>query len=99
MVSDITYEDIYVDDDYGTTTLYFIAPKERLKDYLPDENFPEAVSMEISIEVPTDHIEAKYANVSVSPTKEVDGGYSDYDWHNIDLDYVIIETLFMLADV
>ncbi len=91
----IKLEDKYVGDEYGTTTLYFIAPKEML-----NEKYPEATSMEISVEFPTAHPEASYASVMFSPTKydEEEDGYTDYDWYDVDMPYEDIEALIALAE-
>ena len=53
----IKFDERYDSEAYGTTTLYFVAPKELLKKYIPVNDYPDAVSMEISIEFPTEHIE------------------------------------------
>lgn len=93
----IEFDECY-DDGEGTTTLYFIAPKELLQVTMI-KNYPEAVSMEISIELPTNNMEARYADVSVSPTRyvEEDDSYEDYDWYDISLPYDEIEELIDLA--
>ena len=85
----IVFEERYDCEEYGTTTLYFIAPKELLYN-----DYPEAVSAEICIECPMEHIEPAYAAVGISPTDE-DG--SDYDWCDFDLPYDIIGRLIDLA--
>lgn len=90
----IEFEERFDSDVYNTTTLYFIAPKEMLKTMMI-KDYPEAVSMEISIEFPTGCIEVKYADVCVSPTND-DG--EDYDWYDIDLPYDEIEELIRLAE-
>ena len=89
----IKYDEAYIDDEEETVTFYYVAPKEFL---LGD--YPEAVSAEISVEFPTNHIEARYADVSISPIKvESDGGLSYYDWYDISLPYEEIEELISLA--
>ncbi len=93
----IIFDERYDSEEYETTTLYFIAPKEMLKTFIPTTNYPEAISMEISIEFPREHIEALYADVCVSPTRKVEGGTEDYDWCDIDLPYNDIEELIKLA--
>lgn len=93
----IKFDERYDDEDYRTTTLYFIAPKEMLKTFIPTNDYPEAIAMEISIEFPTNHIEANYGDVCVSPTREVDGGTEDYDWYDVDLPYDEIEELIKIA--
>ena len=82
-------------DDGETTTLYFIAPKEMLYD-----KYPEAEHAEISIELPTNCMEARYANVDISPTKyfKEEDCYIDYDWYEITLPYDEIEELIALAE-
>ena len=63
----------------GTTTLYFIAPKEWLGGL-----YPEAVSAEIGVEYPVAHPEAIYATVMMSPTKATkNDSVEDYDWYDI----------------
>ena len=83
------------DRDDGTTVLWFTAPKELLLG-----EYPDAESMEISIECPTEYISADYATVECSPTKydEEEGCYTDYDWREIDIPYEEIEALIKLAE-
>lgn len=97
--SRIKFDERYDSEEYQTTTLYFIAPKEMLKSMMVN-NYPDAVSMEISIEFPTDHIEPRYADVCISPTRYVEeaDSYEDYDWYDIDLPYDEIEELIRLAE-
>lgn len=91
----IEFDEKYIDEEYGTTTLYFIAPKEML-----NGKYPEAESMEISIECPIDHLEARYASVEFSPTKydEENDCYTDYEWFDVDMSYEDIEALIELAE-
>ena len=80
-VTQIEFEERYDSND-GFTRFYFKAPKEMLtKDY------PEALSAEISIEVPTKNIMVDNAVISISPTKydEVKEGFIDYDWVDISM--------------
>ena len=92
-ISQIKFEDRFVNDELGTTTLYFIAPKAML-----GEKYPEAISMEISVELPTDHPEARYASVAFSPTKydRENDCYCDYDWYDVELTYEEIEQLLAI---
>ena len=69
-----------------------------LKKFIPTNDYPEAFSMEISIEFPTEHIEANYADVCVSPTREDENGTEDYDWYDVDIPYDEIEELIKLAE-
>lgn len=80
--------------DDNETMLYFTAPKEMLIG-----GYPEAISMEISLEFPTDCAKAEYVTVSVSPTVYVEDGdyYEDYDWRDIDMPKEEIEELIELA--
>lgn len=90
----IEFDERYNDEEEGMTTLYFTAPKEML-----DGDYPEAVSMEISIELPTDNMEARYASVEFSPTRYLgeDDGYEDYDWYDVEMPNEKIEELIDLA--
>lgn len=78
----------------GDTILFFTAPKEMLWG-----NYPEAVSMEISLEFPTDSAEPEYVDVSISPTRYIkeDDYYEDYDWRDISMSWVEIRELIELA--
>ena len=93
-ISEIELEEEYINEEYGTTTLYFVAPKEML-----NGKYPEAVSMEISVEFPTDYPEARGSTVMFSPTDydEEEDAYTDYDWFDADLTYEEIEKLIDLA--
>ena len=95
----IKFDERYDSEDYGTTTLYFIAPKEMLKEFIPTKSYPDAISMEISIEFPTNHVEADYANVYVSPTREDENGTEEYDWYDVNISNDEIEGLIKLAKV
>ena len=67
----IQFDERYDNSEFNTTTLYFIAPVDLL-----NGKYPEAESMEISVEFPTDRPEAEYTDVMFSPTKD----RLDYDW-------------------
>lgn len=71
----IQFEERYDSEVYKTTTLYFMSEKSLLDEILPGK-YPEAESMEISVEFPTDKPEAHMASVMISPTKDGE----DYDW-------------------
>jgi len=98
-MNNIKFDERYDDEYNGDTTLYFIAPKEMLDNFFPKGTYPDAVSMEISIEVPTNNIEANNANVSISPTRKTEDGYEDYDWTDVDVPYEEIEMLLSIANV
>lgn len=91
----IKFDESYISEEWGTITLYFIAPKEML-----NGKYPEAESMEISIECPKEYIDARYATVMFSPTKydEEEDCYTDYDWFSVNLSYEEIEKLIKLAE-
>lgn len=91
----VEFEDRYDSEEYGTTTLYFIAPKEWL-----GNAYPEAIHSEISVEYPFGFVpEANTATVMMSPTREDDEGNSeDYDWFDIALSLSDIEALISLSE-
>lgn len=95
---DIRFDERYDDDYYGKTTLYFNAPKETLDNFFAKGKYPNAVSMEIAIEFPTNNIEAKNVEVSVSPTKKIENKYEYYDWIDVDIPYEEIEKLLVIAE-
>lgn len=83
------------DREDGNTELFFIAPKDML-----NGKYPEAESMEIMVECPTEYISANYANVEFSPTKydEEEEAYTDYDWNAMNITFEEIEALIKLAE-
>ena len=91
----IKFDESYISEEWGTITLYFMAPKEMLYG-----KYPEAESMEISIECPREYVDARYATVMFSPTKydEEEDCYVDYDWFDVNLSYEEIEELIKLAE-
>lgn len=97
-IGSIKFEERYDNAEERTTTMYFVAPKELLKDIL-NKDYPDAVSMSIRIEMPTDKIEANYASVSVSPTRYTaeDDSYEDFDWSDVDLPDDEVEALIKLS--
>ena len=99
MMENIRFDERYDDEYHGETTLYFIAPKEMLDNFFPKGKYPDAISMEISIEVPTNNIEAENALVSISPTKKTEDGYGDYDWTDVDIPLEEIEALLRKAGI
>lgn len=90
----IEFDERYDCEEYETTTLYFTAPKDLIHVMLGRE-YPDAVSMDISIECPTGQLDAQYASVGVSPTNE---NGEDFDWCDVDLSYDEIEELIVLAE-
>lgn len=90
--------------EYGTTTAYFMAPKEWIKLLDPNNKYyDESVWMEISVEFPSDHPEANLATICWSPTinegNEDDMYFSDVDWNDWCLAYEDIEKLMELIKV
>jgi len=85
----IVFDESYESEAYQTVILYFSCPKEFIEIVLGKE-FPDAVSAELSIEMPRSDLEARYATVCISPTN-ADG--EDYDWYGISLPLDEIELL------
>ena len=91
---DIVFEESYVSEEYGTTTLYFIAPKD-----IAEGCDTYDTSVEISVEFPTEddlRFESADAGVSISPTATIDGVSTDYDWIDWDAPYEYINYLLEL---
>lgn len=84
----IIFDEKHENEIFETTILYFMGPKE-----LINKRYPEAESMEISVEFPTKRPKAEYATVSFSPTK--DG--LDYQWSEITISPEDINELIALA--
>lgn len=72
-------------------TLYFAINKKALP---YRERHPEAVCGMLSLEFPISNIEAKYADVSISPVDETG---ECYDWYDILLPYSEINELIEIA--
>lgn len=89
----IKFDERYDDTESELTTLYFIASKEMLAELGFD--YPDAVSMEISLEFPLGTLVAERADACISPTDE-DG--TDYDWNDVDLPYNDVVELILLAE-
>lgn len=79
-ISKIKFEEAYDNAPFDEYTLYFIAPKDLVKD-----KYPEAEHSTISLELTT-------RTTMISPTK--DG--MDYDWSDIELDNDTIDKLIEL---
>lgn len=94
-ISLVEFEERFDNEEYNTSTLYFIAPKEWLGD-----SYTEAIHSEISVEYPFGFVpEANAATVMMSPTRvDEDGNSEDYDWFDIDLSFSDIEALLSLAE-
>ena len=91
----IKYDDCYQTD--GITVIYFRAPKEMLKEFTTEE-YSEAISMEISVEFPFEHIDPEHACTRVSPTRNVEDGTEDYDWLDVELPADEIDELLKLEE-
>lgn len=94
-ISRVEFEEKFDSEEFNTTTLYFIAPKEWLGD-----SYPEAIHSEINVEYPLGFVpDAHEVTVMMSPTRaDEDGNSEDYDWFDIDLAYSDIESLLSLAE-
>lgn len=79
-ISKIEFEEAYDNTPFQEYTLYFIAPRDLVKD-----KYPEAEHSTISLELTT-------RTTMISPTK--DG--VDYDWYDIELDNDTIDRLIAL---
>lgn len=94
--TNIQIEEVYSSREYETTTLYFIAPKD-----IADGCVSSDIGVEISVEFPTlieEDFEPCYAYVSISPTGDVDGTITDYDWVDWDAPYECIKYLLNIYD-
>lgn len=87
-ISKLKLENFWEFKLFGTTILFFIAPKEWIAD-----KYPEADSAEISCEFTTivKSIDG-LISVMISPTKNGNA----YDWGNLELDNETIEELIKI---
>lgn len=67
-------EDVAPSEVFGLTTLYFIGPKEVLKEF-----YPKCDSTEISVEFLSENPHGAYPCLMISPTKNGE----DYDWSDL----------------
>ena len=85
-------DDVYRNEEYETLTLYFKAPVDFCG---VSEKYPDAESAEISLEFSYVHnFEPALASVMVSPTKNIGGCDTDYDWFGVDLSDFTINELY-----
>lgn len=98
MIHQISFEESVINCNSNTKSLYFIAPKEILEDKYREDS--EIETAEILIEYPlaaeTLGEAAENAICSISPTKEVDGVSTDFDWYDVLLDENTIKALIKL---
>lgn len=80
-ISKIKFEEAYDNAPFDEYTLYFIAPKDLVKD-----KYPEAEHSTISLELTT-------RTAMISPTKNG----MDYDWFDIELDNDTMDRLIALC--
>lgn len=94
-ISQIVFEEVVVDDISKTKTMYFIAPREILADkYKKDSAIENAeISLAFPLAAETLGEAAENAICSISPTKEVDGVSTDFDWYEVYLDVNTIKAL------
>ncbi len=92
-LNQIDFDEEVYSEVYETKTLYFTCSVGIL-----DGKYPDAESAEISVEIPTGD-SRNGITVMISPTKMVDGGYTDYDWNEIKISAEEIAALIMLAPV
>lgn len=92
----ITFEERYDCEECKTTTFYFKADVSLLRE-LVSNKYPEAAGMSISIECPTNRIEASKASVEISPYREVKDYIEDYDWTDIYIPYEKVDSLIDMA--
>lgn len=91
---DIQFDRSYINNEYGTTTLYFNAPS----DILNVGEFDSATSAKISVEFPSESPAYFYSvdgSVMFSPVFEPDNGLF---WYDVDLPYEDIDILLTLFD-
>lgn len=99
-ISQIVFEEVVVDDISKTQTMYFIAPREILADkYKKDSAIENAeISLAFPLAAETNTERAAESYLMFSPTKEVDGVITDYDWYEVYLDLDTILRLINKAD-
>lgn len=95
MLPHISFEEAVINAASKTKSLYFVAPKEILEDKYREDKDVESAEILIEYPLAADTVEeaAEEAVVSISPTKEVDGVSTDFDWYEVYLDATTIKAL------
>lgn len=95
MLPHISFEEAVINAASKTKSLYFIGPKEILDDKYKKDTDVESAEILIEYPLAADTVEeaAEEAVVSISPTKEVDGVSTDFDWYEVYLDATTIKAL------
>ena len=93
MIRDLKFDDYWEND--GNDIFYFTADTDMLSHFLPDKQFPDAISMCICVECPKEKHSPEHAYTAVSPTRRDDEDtITDYDWYPVRLsDDEILECL------
>ena len=87
----LKYASMYYKEEHDTITLYFVVKKSMLRN--PKE-YPDAVAAMLSLEFPKEIIEARYADICISP---IDEKGECFGWEDISLPYDEIDELIELA--
>lgn len=98
MLPHISFEEAVINALSKTKSLYFIAPKEILSDIYREDTDVESAEILIEYPLASESLEeaAEEAVVSISPTKEVDGVSTDFDWYEVYLDVNTIKELILI---
>lgn len=82
--NDVVYEHKIFYDDTKELVYYFTAPKRYLKEIL-GKDYPEAIFTTICVDTVGLFPDTENTFISISPAKEEEGCFVDYDWHDVDL--------------
>ena len=78
---------------------YYTGPKELLKKYRPDLDFPDAIGAEIEAEFPSEDLVAEFGYVYIAPIYKKNQDISTLEWHDAGFSYEEIEELLIIAEV
>lgn len=87
----IKYASFYYEEEQETVTLYFLVKKSMLP--FPS-NDPDVVAAMLSLEFPVTNIEARYADICISPITDTN---ECIGWEDITMPYDEVEELIEYA--
>lgn len=102
---EIQFDDSYYDIEQKQIVYYFIAPAQLIKDIYPgkyDNDDVQSTEIRIALSCvenqPINYKELETSYCQISPTKDEEGIFFDYDWTDYDLSWETIDSLADFAE-
>lgn len=96
-MSEIMFEEKVRTDYFNLTSFYFIVSTKVLEE-LTGKKYEDASTGTVCLEFYEDEIKYDKGHFCISPTKEIDGAMTDYDWSDIELSQDDVIQLLALAN-